>query len=163
MITVIGLGVEQGDLTKRGEDIILAAAKSGRKIVVRTANTKSYQTVVALGVPHICLDYVYENSRSFATLSKNLAKAVAEQGEYAGAAAQVEHARLASDADEGRKHHRILSQFEELIVLQQLQSVRQIFLRLHCATSYYFTLFIIASSVEKVNFTKRIPFEAELF
>ena len=81
MITVIGLGVEQGDLTKRGEDIILAAAKSGRKIVVRTANTKSYQTVVALGVPHICLDYVYENSRSFTTLSKNLAKAVAEQGE----------------------------------------------------------------------------------
>lgn len=81
MITVIGLGVEQGDLTRRGEEIILAAAKQGRKIVVRTANTKSYQTVVALGVPHICLDYVYENSRNFATLAKNLAKAVAEQGE----------------------------------------------------------------------------------
>ena len=81
MITVIGLGVEQGDLTKRGEEAILAAAKSGRKIVVRTANTKSYQTVLALGLPHICLDYVYENSRNFATLAKNLAKAVAEQGE----------------------------------------------------------------------------------
>lgn len=80
MITVIGLGVEQGDLTKRGEEIILSAAQSGRKIVVRTANTKSYQTVVALGVPHICLDYVYENSRNFATLAKNLAKAVTEQG-----------------------------------------------------------------------------------
>lgn len=81
MITVIGLGVEQGDLTKRGEEIILSAAQSGRKIVVRTANTKSYQTVLALGVPHICLDYVYESSRNFATLAKNLAKAVAEQGE----------------------------------------------------------------------------------
>ena len=81
MITVIGLGVEQGDLTKRGEEIILSAAQSGRKIVVRTANTKSYQTVVALGVPHICLDYVYENSRNFATLAKNLAKAVTEQGD----------------------------------------------------------------------------------
>lgn len=81
MITVIGLGVEQGDLTRRGEEIILAAAKQGRKIVVRTANTKSYQTVLALGVPHICLDSVYESSRSFATLAKNLAKAVVEQGE----------------------------------------------------------------------------------
>lgn len=81
MITVIGLGVEQGDLTRRGEEVILAAAKQGRKIVVRTANTKSYQTVVALGVPHICLDSVYENSRNFATLAKNLAKAVVEQGE----------------------------------------------------------------------------------
>ena len=47
MITVIGLGVEQGDLTKRGEEIIISAAKTGRKIVVRTANTKSYQTVLA--------------------------------------------------------------------------------------------------------------------
>ena len=81
MITVIGLGVEKGDLTRRGEEIILAAAKSGRKIVVRTAFTKSYQTVVELGVPHICLDSVYESSRNFATLSKNLAKAVIEQGE----------------------------------------------------------------------------------
>ena len=81
MITVIGLGVEQGDLTKRGEEVILSAAKSGRKIVVRTANTKSYQTVLALGVPHICLDGVYESSRSFTTLAKNLAKAVVEQGE----------------------------------------------------------------------------------
>jgi tetrapyrrole methylase family protein/MazG family protein len=81
MITVIGLGVEQGDLTKRGEEIIISAAKTGRKIVVRTANTKSYQTVLALGVPHICLDSVYESSRNFATLSKNLAKAVIEQGE----------------------------------------------------------------------------------
>ena len=81
MITVIGLGVEKGDLTRRGEEIILAAANSGRKIVVRTAFTKSYQTVVELGVPHICLDNVYDSSRNFATLSKNLAKAVVEQGE----------------------------------------------------------------------------------
>ena len=41
MITVIGLGVERGDLTKRGEEMIVQAAKGGRKIAVRTANTKS--------------------------------------------------------------------------------------------------------------------------
>lgn len=81
MITVIGLGVEKGDLSRRGEACILEAAKKGYKIAVRTANTLSYQTVQELGVPHECLDYVYENSRNFATLSKNLAKAVAELGE----------------------------------------------------------------------------------
>lgn len=83
MITVIGLGVAQGDLSGRGEKAILAAAAANRKIVVRTANTESYRTVLDLGVPHICLDYVYENSRNFATLAKNLAKAVATQGDDA--------------------------------------------------------------------------------
>ena len=81
MITVIGRGVQCGDLTKRGEEEIVKAAREGRKIVVRTANTASYQTVLDLGVPHINLDTVYEKSRNFATLSKNLSKAVFEQGE----------------------------------------------------------------------------------
>ena len=67
-------------MSRRGEELIIAAAKEGRKIVVRTAYTNSYETVKELGVPHVCLDYVYESSRNFATLSKNLAKAVAENG-----------------------------------------------------------------------------------
>ncbi len=83
MITVIGLGVEKGDLSRRGEALILAAAKAGRPIVVRTAFTKSYETVRELSVPHICLDSVYESSRNFATLAKNLAKAVVDSGEDA--------------------------------------------------------------------------------
>ena len=83
MITVIGLGVEKGDLTKRGEETMRVAEAEGRKIVVRTANTRSYQTVVEMGIPHLCLDGVYEGSRNFATLAKNLAKAVAEQGDDA--------------------------------------------------------------------------------
>ena len=80
MITVIGLGVEKGDLTKRGEGILLQAAKEGRPILVRTANTRSYQTVLDLHIQHECLDCVYESSRNFATLAKNLAKAVVERG-----------------------------------------------------------------------------------
>ncbi|MBR2622946.1 MAG: nucleoside triphosphate pyrophosphohydrolase [Clostridia bacterium] len=80
MITVIGLGVEKGDLTKRGEEILAQAVRENRPILVRTANTHSYQTVVEMGIKHVCLDYVYENSRNFATLAKNLVKAVAEQG-----------------------------------------------------------------------------------
>lgn len=81
MITVIGLGVEKGDLTERGKEVILSAAAKGSKIAVRTAGTRSYQSVEELQVPHVCLDYVYEKSRSFATLNKNLANAVAELGD----------------------------------------------------------------------------------
>ncbi len=81
MITVIGLGVEVGDLSRRGEERIKAGASAGRKIVVRTANTRSYQTVLDLGVEHLSLDSVYERSRNFATLAKNLAKAVTDCGE----------------------------------------------------------------------------------
>ena len=80
MITVIGLGVEQGDLTRRGDWLLKEAVAQGRPVLVRTAFTQSYKTVEELGIPHTCLDYVYERSRSFATLSKNLAKAVAEAG-----------------------------------------------------------------------------------
>ena len=79
MITVIGLGVEKGDLTKRGEEIILQGIAAGRPVFVRTANTVSYQTIAEMNISHTCLDYVYENSRNFGTLAKNLAKAVAEQ------------------------------------------------------------------------------------
>ena len=83
MITVIGLGVEKNDLTKRGEAALAQAVKEGRPILVRTANTVSYQTVAEMDIPHECLDCVYESSRNFATLAKNLAKAVAERGENA--------------------------------------------------------------------------------
>ena len=81
MITVIGLGTEYGDLTKRGENAIVEAVKDGAPILVRTAHTKSYKTVLELGVAHTCLDSVYENSRNFATLAKNLAKAVVNAGD----------------------------------------------------------------------------------
>ena len=50
MITVIGLGNERGDITKRGESALLEAKARGARIFVRTANTKSYQTLLDLGV-----------------------------------------------------------------------------------------------------------------
>ncbi|MBO5412335.1 MAG: nucleoside triphosphate pyrophosphohydrolase [Clostridia bacterium] len=80
MITIIGLGVEKGDLTERGKREILRAVEERRKIVVRTAKTASYQTVAEMQIPHVVLDDVYEKSRSFTTLTKNLAKAVVENG-----------------------------------------------------------------------------------
>lgn len=72
MITVIGLGVNEGDLTLKGKEAIVSAAR----VLVRTANTRSYGGVRLLGVAHETLDFVYEKSRSFSTLHKNLAKAV---------------------------------------------------------------------------------------
>ena len=81
MITVVGLGVEKGDLTERGKQRILQAVERGEKIAVRTGKTRSYESVLELGAPHLCLDSVYEKSRSFQTLNKNLAKAVLELGD----------------------------------------------------------------------------------
>ena len=83
MITVVGLGVEKGDLTQKGQQAILQAAASGAKILVRTQFTRSYENVQALNVPHTCLDYVYESSRHFNALNKNLAKEVLQSGENA--------------------------------------------------------------------------------
>ena len=65
MITVIGLGNEKDDLTEKGKKAIENAVKEGARIVVRTALTRSYQTVQALGVPHICLDSVYQKAVAF--------------------------------------------------------------------------------------------------
>lgn len=83
MLTVVGLGVDKGDLTKAGEEAILQAVKAGAPVLVRTAFTKSYQTVLELGVAHTCLDDVYRKSRNFQTLASNLAKRVLESGENA--------------------------------------------------------------------------------
>ncbi len=83
MITVIGLGMERGDLSRRGEEAIVEGAKRGRKIVVRTALTRSYQTVLDLGVEHTSLDFAYEKSRNFSTLTKNLVNGVLACGEDA--------------------------------------------------------------------------------
>jgi uncharacterized protein YabN with tetrapyrrole methylase and pyrophosphatase domain len=81
MITVIGLGNEKGDLTERGKTAVLQCVQNGGKIAVRTGKTRSYESVLALGVEHVCLDEIYEKSRSFKTLNDNLAKAVLALGD----------------------------------------------------------------------------------
>lgn len=68
-------------MTKRGEEAILKAAAEGKAVVVRTANARSFESVKALGVKYEALDCVYEKSRSFSTLNKNLAKKVLAFGE----------------------------------------------------------------------------------
>lgn len=75
MITIVGLGTEQGDLTEKGKKAVLSADK----VLLRTGKARSSENVFSLGVEYETLDYVYETSRSFTTLNKKLAKAVFER------------------------------------------------------------------------------------
>lgn len=52
-------------------------------MILRTALSRSAENVRGLNVPFVALDGVYEKSRSFTTLNKNLAKAVLEYGDGA--------------------------------------------------------------------------------
>ncbi len=108
MITVVGLGVNIGDLTEQGKQAILAAAEAGKPIVCRTAKSKSYANLAALGVAHTSLDSVYESSRSFTSLNRNLAKAVRDLGDGAvycvdGAASEDNSVKLLSKKRGGVK------------------------------------------------------------
>lgn len=80
MVVVVGLGVREGDLTEAGKTAIVEGAKKG-VVLCRTAHTRSYENLRALGVAHTCLDSVYEKSRNFSTLNANLAKQVLSLGE----------------------------------------------------------------------------------
>ena len=69
-ITLIGLGISDGDLSVR------AAAKleSSQKIIARTNKSESFKSISHLNVE--TLDGIYEKSRNFDTLNKKLAAAV---------------------------------------------------------------------------------------
>ena len=73
-ITLIGLGIKQGDLTGSAE----AALKGADEIIARTSHMPSYVNLKGYAVR--TLDDVYESSRSFDTLNKKLAKAVLDAG-----------------------------------------------------------------------------------
>lgn len=72
MISIVGLGVELGNLTEGAKNQIL----SGKKIVLKSKNFKTTQSVKSLGVEFTTLDYIYDKSRNFDSLNKNLANAV---------------------------------------------------------------------------------------
>ncbi len=71
-LSLIGLGVQEGDLTVKAESLISKA----EKLIVRTTKTESFKQLKKYGKEIISLDYVYEKSRNFDTLNKNLAKEV---------------------------------------------------------------------------------------
>ena len=76
-ITLIGLGIRQGDLTGSAE----RALKEADEILARTEHTSSFANLDGYAVR--TLDSVFESSRSFDTLNKNLAKEVLAAGKNA--------------------------------------------------------------------------------
>lgn len=72
MISIVGLGVEPNDLTVGAKNEIT----SGKTVIVKSSLFNTANSVVALGVEFITLDYIYEKSRNFDSLNKNLANAV---------------------------------------------------------------------------------------
>ena len=69
-ITLIGLGVQAGDLSRRAE----TALKNTSKIIARTGLTRSFESLKGFEVE--TLDELFLSSRSFDTLNKKLAAAV---------------------------------------------------------------------------------------
>ena len=69
-ITLIGLGISQGDITLRAKE----ALDNATKIFVRTAHSQSFDSLA--GYRTECLDEVFEKSRNFDTLNKKLAATV---------------------------------------------------------------------------------------
>ena len=72
VITIIGLGFEDGDLTIRAKNLI----NESEKVVVRTNKTKSFSCLKDYKGEIVSLDFVYEKSKNFNTLNKNLAKEI---------------------------------------------------------------------------------------
>ncbi len=70
-LTIIGLGVENGDISLRAVEKI----KTASIVVLRTKNTPSASCVFEFCQP-ISLDYIYEKSRNFQTLNKNVVREV---------------------------------------------------------------------------------------
>ncbi len=77
MITVVSLGVEKGDWSARAQAAILQADR----VLVRTELTASAHSLKEAGIAYESLDFVYEKSRNFETLKKNLAAEVVKRAE----------------------------------------------------------------------------------
>ena len=71
MITLIGMGTEKGDLSLRA----LCAMKKATTVLLRSASPVS-EGLTEAGIAFETLDFLYEKSRSFDTLTKNIVKEV---------------------------------------------------------------------------------------
>ena len=71
-LTIIGLGVNAGDISLNAFNHL----KQAKTIVLRTENTLSASTLKSWGISYIALDYVYQKSKNFDSLTKNICKEV---------------------------------------------------------------------------------------
>lgn len=72
MITVVGMGYRDGDVSLKGAAII----DSADKVIVKTALTDTYKFFE--DIEHITCDTIYESSEDFNALNENLARYVIE-------------------------------------------------------------------------------------
>lgn len=79
MITVVGLGVAQGEWSEAAQN----AVKSAERVILRTDKTEAAQSVISSGVAYETLDHLYESGRSFSSLAGRIAKAVWTAGKTA--------------------------------------------------------------------------------
>lgn len=75
MITIVSLGVEKNDWTKRAEEAI----RKADKVLLRTALTSSAETLREAGIAFESLDALYESCRNFDTLRKKIAAEVVKR------------------------------------------------------------------------------------
>lgn len=71
-LILAGAGATPGDLSLK----VWELTKKTDKIILRTAQTKVGKWLTSLGFDYVALDDVYDKSRNFDTLAKNLAKEV---------------------------------------------------------------------------------------
>lgn len=71
-IILVGLGTNENDLTVKAQNLI----NSSLTKIVRTSLTLSANSLKKQNIDYVSLDSVYEKSRNFDTLNKNLAKEV---------------------------------------------------------------------------------------
>ncbi len=69
--------MEKNDWTARAQ----AAVRGADEVLVRTALTRSAETLSEAGIAFTALDFIYEKSRNFDTLKKNLAAEVVRRAE----------------------------------------------------------------------------------
>lgn len=73
-LTIIGLGVNKGDISFNAVEVL----KRTKQVFLRTENTASAKILRDLGVSYQTFDYLYEKSRNFDTLTKNICKAISD-------------------------------------------------------------------------------------
>lgn len=74
MLKVVGLGVNAEDISVGA----FKAIKNADFVILRTEKTKSSQVLKDEGIKYISLDFLYEKSKNFDTLKKNVVKEVKE-------------------------------------------------------------------------------------
>ena len=74
-LTIVGLGIDAGDISVNAFNKL----KASPCVILRTEKTSSANFLNEVGVSYTSLDYVYEKSKNFETLTKNIVAEIKKQ------------------------------------------------------------------------------------